>query len=325
MLKQTNDFSPRGFHAASFPEAHRFGAWHEVVNGWLLEAELRQVGGGLFRGSALLRVLPDLRFGWGALDSTIGKRTRSIVSQDNDDLVLFVNCGAAFSAVNAMAEVEVTPGGAYLTSCADPGLYRWPQGMKLVALRAQTAPIASLIRNVYDHLGRAIAADNQGLRLLVRYLRLFDETEPLDDEGARAAVTRHIHDLLALTLGGDEDVREFTAMRGGRSARLQTMKAYIEARLDSLELSPATIARAFQVAPRTVQRLFETDGTSFTEFVLERRLARAYAALGNGNGDRQSIGDVALAAGFNNISYFNRRFRARYGTTPSDIRHARRG
>src|SRR5690242_20797232 len=109
MLKQTDDFSPRGFHAASFPEAQRFGAWQHVVNDWLLAAEMRQTGGGIYRGSALLRVLPELRFGWGALDGTIGKRTRSIVSNDNDDLLLFVNCGAAFSALHGSREVEVGP------------------------------------------------------------------------------------------------------------------------------------------------------------------------------------------------------------------------
>lgn len=325
MLKQTDDFSPRGFHAAALPEAQRFAAWQHVVNDWLLAAEMRQVRGSIFRGSALLRVLPDLRFGWGALDAAIGKRTRSIVSSDNDDLVLFVNTGGAFTALHRGAEVEVKPGGGYVASCADAGVYQWPDGMRLVALRARHGTISSLVRNVHDRIGRAIPGDNQGLRLLVRYLRLFDETERLDDSAQRSLVARHVNDLLALTLGGSGDAQEFAEMRSGRAARLKTMKAHVEANLDRHDLSPATLARLFHVAPRTVQRLFETDGTSFTEFVLERRLARAYAALGSGNGGGPSIGDIALAAGFNNISYFNRRFRARYGATPSDIRHARRG
>jgi AraC-like DNA-binding protein len=324
MLKQTDDYSSRGFHAASFPEAQRFGVWHEVVNDWLLEAELRQVGGGIFRGSALLRVLPDVRFGWGALDGTIGRRTRSIVSQDNDDVFLFVNCGGTFTALRGGEEVEVKPGGAYLTSCADAGVYRWPEGMRLIALRARQDAIASLVRNVHDHIGRAIPVDNQGLRLLVRYLRLFDETESLDDPAACALVTQHVHDLLALALGGAGDGREFADTRSGRAARLKAIKAHVDANLERHDLSPATVARAFQVAPRTVQRLFEMDGTSFTEFVLERRLARAYAALGGQHGGSRGIADIALASGFNNISYFNRRFHARYGATPSDIRHARR-
>jgi AraC-like DNA-binding protein len=54
---------------------------------------------------------------------------------------------------------------------------------------------------------------------------------------------------------------------------------------------------------------------------MERRLARAHAALGDRRSERRSVTDVALDCGFGNISYFNRQFRARYGATPSDIRN----
>ena len=37
----------------------------------------------------------------------------------------------------------------------------------------------------------------------------------------------------------------------------------------------------------------------------------------------QSISAIALKCGFNDISYFNRVFRRRYGCTPSDLRRGR--
>jgi AraC-like DNA-binding protein len=38
----------------------------------------------------------------------------------------------------------------------------------------------------------------------------------------------------------------------------------------------------------------------------------------------RSISAIAYAAGFGDLSYFNRAFRRRFGATPSDIRAVRR-
>jgi len=72
-----------------------------------------------------------------------------------------------------------------------------------------------------------------------------------------------------------------------------------------------------------VQRLFETEGVSFTEFVLERRLERARALLADPHWASRPIGHVAFEAGFANQCYFNRAFRTRFGATPSELRAQR--
>ena len=96
---------------------------------------------------------------------------------------------------------------------------------------------------------------------------------------------------------------------------------YFERYLAQPQLSPETVAPRFRISARTLQRHFEADGTSFSEYVLGRRLAHVHAALGDPRGDTRGIAELALAFGFGNISYFNRRFRARYGAAPSDIRN----
>jgi AraC-like DNA-binding protein len=54
---------------------------------------------------------------------------------------------------------------------------------------------------------------------------------------------------------------------------------------------------------------------------VSERLAQAHAKLINIRTATQSIAEIALDCGFNDISYFNRRFRARYRATPSEVRH----
>jgi AraC-like DNA-binding protein len=66
--------------------------------------------------------------------------------------------------------------------------------------------------------------------------------------------------------------------------------------------------------------LFQSDGTSVTEFVREERLKRAHAMLLSPRFAVRKIAEVAYAAGFNDLSYFNRAFRRRFGHSPSAVR-----
>jgi AraC-like DNA-binding protein len=78
------------------------------------------------------------------------------------------------------------------------------------------------------------------------------------------------------------------------------------------------------VTPRYVQMLFDVDGMTFSEFVVEQRLAQAYRMLTDALFLASSISAIAFEVGFSNLSYFNRTFRRRYGASPSDIRNASR-
>ena len=71
---------------------------------------------------------------------------------------------------------------------------------------------------------------------------------------------------------------------------------------------------------RYLQRLFEADGITFTEFVLSARLARVYRMLNDRRFAKHAINAIAFDAGFSHLSHFNRTFRRRYGTAPSDMR-----
>jgi len=74
------------------------------------------------------------------------------------------------------------------------------------------------------------------------------------------------------------------------------------------------------VTPRYLQRLFESEGTTFSEYVTGQRLAQAYRMLSDPRFLDRTITRIAFDVGFGNLSYFNRLFRRRYGATPSDVR-----
>ena len=85
-----------------------------------------------------------------------------------------------------------------------------------------------------------------------------------------------------------------------------------------------TVAARHKVSPRYVQRLFDESGSTFTEYVMEQRLERAYRLLRDPRLADRTMTTIAFASGFNDLSHFQRRFRGRFGTPPSELRAAAR-
>ena len=104
------------------------------------------------------------------------------------------------------------------------------------------------------------------------------------------------------------------------AARLDLALDHIAKSFEDPNLTIAAVARRQNISARYLQRLIETTGTSFTTRVNELRLQRALALLTKPGGQDRRILDLALEAGFSDISHFNRLFRARFGDTPSGVR-----
>jgi AraC-like DNA-binding protein len=147
---------------------------------------------------------------------------------------------------------------------------------------------------------------------------LTDQNELATPE-LRKTVAMHMHDLAALLLGKDG---RHVHGPGLRAARLHSIKEGILARIGQHELSIADVARSQQVSESYVRQLLAADGTSFTDFVLQERLARAYRMLIDPRYAAYLISAIAYEVGFSDLSYFNRTFRRRYAATPSDVREA---
>ena len=89
---------------------------------------------------------------------------------------------------------------------------------------------------------------------------------------------------------------------------------------DGLRL--ADLAAAAGVGRHHFLRTFRAVvGSTPYRYVLARRLAAAAAALRTDSG---TVLDIALSAGFSDLSDFTRRFRARFGVPPAAYRRLHR-
>ena len=78
------------------------------------------------------------------------------------------------------------------------------------------------------------------------------------------------------------------------------------------------LAMIYHKNEKYMGRIFKKEiGMSFDEYCITLRLARAEELL---LGTSEKIIDIAMSLGFNNVSYFNRVFKNRYGVSPSEYR-----
>jgi AraC-like DNA-binding protein len=192
------------------------------------------------------------------------------------------------------------------------------------ALRLQRRLLEQLVPNLSDAVTRTIERNSLPMRLLLSYLLTLDAEEEVASPEARHMVVTHICDLLALAIGASRDTSAVAEGRGLRAARLAAVKADILDKLGDADLSAASLAARHKVTPRYVHMLFETEGVTFSEFVIGQRLARAHKRLADPRFANQPISKIAFDVGFSDLSHFNRTFRRRYGATPSDVRERAR-
>jgi AraC-like DNA-binding protein len=161
------------------------------------------------------------------------------------------------------------------------------------------------------------------LRVMIeRYAALAVGTAPHAGPHGRLLMGQHLVDLVRLALGSRPDDAELARQRGQAQARLALMKADIAVELVDGDLRIEALARRYGLSARQAQRLFEQEGTTFTEFLLEQRLLLVRKMLADPANVWRKINDIAYSAGFADLSYFNRSFRRRFGRTPSDFRRS---
>jgi AraC-like DNA-binding protein len=98
------------------------------------------------------------------------------------------------------------------------------------------------------------------------------------------------------------------AKNGGlRAARLHAIKADTLNGLNRHRLWwLAGLAARRRVTPRYVQMLFESEGTTFSRFLLDQRLARAHRMLSHSRLAARTISAIAYEAGWRCLEFQSR-------------------
>jgi AraC-like DNA-binding protein len=307
---------------AVLPPAQRVEAFREMFGRKILKIEIEPEPGADFEVDMALQSMPGLGIGVGSLSPMRNSLTAELI--DNDDLILVILREGGGTARQRGREETIGSGQAIVTNNGEPACFTAHAPTQVVNLRFGRKNLAPLLADADAGVLRPMARDNQALRLLTSYVTVISAEAKQPPADLQRIAVAHIHDLAALALGATRDASEIAKGRGVRIARLHAIKADVIANIASNLLSVDVLASRHGVSPRYIRSLFQSEETTFTDFVLNQRLARAHALLIDFRSSVRSISAIAFEAGFDDLSYFNRRFRRRYGATPSDVRAAAR-
>jgi AraC-like DNA-binding protein len=237
----------------------------------------------------------------------------------NDDFRLTIIARGTFQFSHADEEGVYNAGWAHLADQARPFRGLGPRGGHVRNVTVRAAALKILVAHPQDLAGRPVRP-GPPLRLLDGYLQSLTSLEEPPSPELAPIIGEHLLDLVAAVLGPTAEAAEIVAKGGLKTARLRAILAEIERRFSEPDLHLDNVAGAVGLSRRYVQQLVEETGKSFTEHVVERRLERAFAMLTDRRCLHLAVIDIAFAAGFGDVSNFNRLFRRRFGDTPSGVR-----
>ena len=270
-----------------------------------------------------LRKFPDLGILSGTVQGVRHEHARRDSGDGDDDFSFHMNLSGLSLVTGRRGETTLRDGDAMLLSYSASRTISRPNLVDHRVIRLPRAALSPLVHNIDNAVLCRIPSGTGMLRLLKSYVDAVFDDPALAVPQTRQLIVAQLCDLVAVTLGATRDATALAEGRGIRAARLRAIKSDIEAHLAHDDLSPGAVARRQRVSDSYIRKLFESEGTSFSQFVLSRRLVRAHRMLMDPRWADRSIASIAFDVGFGDLSYFNRTFKRLYGASPSEVRRGR--
>jgi AraC-like DNA-binding protein len=211
---------------------------------------------------------------------------------------------------------SISSGGISVLDSRSPFRIAFPSDFSTLTIKVPRSALrvrSSSLRN----LGGLSLPAGTGLTHLVRdYVQRLLTVGAEADVAVREALASNLCELigLAVNVRSREDISS-----GPASVLLDAILLHIKGNLADPDLSPPKVADHFGISVRYLHKLFERTDSTFNRHVLELRLQHCHAALTDGKPSSRTVAEIAYASGFNDLSYFGRSFRRRFGAAPSEF------
>jgi AraC-like DNA-binding protein len=245
------------------------------------------------------------------------KRNRQGIGRDRDDW-FFINLHKAGTCSLTQGDETHIPGVGEFSfhDSTRPFDLRFHDDMALTCFVVPRSAILARTIDAHSAVAKPLLSNGAGT-LFQNYASALAQAAPRLSVSEGMIAGNIFIDLLALALGANDDGRE-AARPAARRILFEQVCAQICSMIADPDLTISAAADGVHMAPRTLQTLFQSHGTSFTAFVIEQRLLLADRLLARGR--NMTVTEIAYAVGFSDLSHFSRMYHRRFGLTARDRR-----
>ena len=298
-------------------QRHPVQEWREQYARCCLNVDFEPLPGTTFHAS-VKPIFPELEIIRTASSPGFIFRDDDLLRDGNDSFELIIAQSQELNIAHQGREIRLAPGDATIMQASATGRVGSRERFGFLEVLVSSAEWDTRACRA-DALMQHIGSNSSVLKLLRGYIRSLERSALATSIEGREIVSRHMLDLVASAATPHQSIGE-SNLSAVAAAHTHAIFDDLASHFSDPELRLSTVAQSLQISPRYVQRLLEASGTSFTAHVTELRLKRAFALLTAHDKRDVRICDIALRAGFSDISHFNRLFRSHFGDTPKGVR-----
>lgn len=297
----------------AFDVRHQYDAWDvelsTVFGRWSVSVPAAMK----FSASVESRSLDSFKVVECICDPCGARRGHAEMLADNSDFLALQLVLDGYEQIRfAGEEVELEAGDIFVWDSTKPMDFRVVQRLHKISVLLPLTRFRNWLPKSWQSIQRLIRPQSDAGRLLAHYLAGLSPRRMVGG-------LNNCDALIEATIGLLVNSQEIAVSRPPESQRemhLERVRRYIAQHLTDPDLTPTRVAEANRISLRYLHWLFEGIGTSVAQYIIGERLQRCRQELASPATNRRKVADIALSAGFNDVTHFSRRFKQEFGVSP---------
>jgi len=302
-------------------ETKRLQFWRDAVCDTFVELDCRAVSEAPFFGEITTAQCDEMHFSRVRSDGQIVNRTKSRIRNAREEVVLVsVQTRGRGIVAQDGRQAVLEPGDFACYDSTRPYTLGFDAQFEQIVLHLPRKAMVRRIGPTEAVTATRVAATSPLGSLVAPFMR---NTASIVSEVGGASAARLSDVCLGLVTTALGDLTSFRPLNDtpARAALTFRAKGLIERNLADAHLNSDKVAAMMGISSRYLQDLFHSESKTVSEWIWLRRLEKARRDLLDPLLARESITQIALAAGFCDLAHFSRRFKAAYAMSPREYRH----